>query len=143
MELDYSRELPADTDIESLLEQGPLDALASVIHTYEFATWCRDMLAQYDGQPDDALSNGRTVAERRDSTNRWLDNSAPVTTLQALQAIHRASQQLTASRFRAVRAARTEGHSWSAIGDALEMSKQGAQDWYNNRALPFEQDDDK
>jgi hypothetical protein len=71
-----------------------------------------------------------------------LDEHSPVTALQSLRAGHLATKQPTATRYRAICAARADGASWNAIGEALDMSKQGAQDWYNKRSLPSEQDTD-
>jgi hypothetical protein len=71
-----------------------------------------------------------------------LAESAEVTPLQALAAGHRLVQLLTGGRWHLMQDAREAGASWTEVGAALEMSKQGAADWYarkigdQERALP-------
>jgi hypothetical protein len=53
-----------------------------------------------------------------------------VTALQGVQAAGRLVELLTGRRWIGMQRAREQGASWSQIGDALGMSKQGAQNWY-------------
>lgn len=76
-----------------------------------------------------------------DSRELWepdLAASADVTPLQALEASHRLAESIARSRWDLMRDAREAGESWSKIGDALDMTKQGAQDWYRRRMLEQE-----
>ncbi len=56
-----------------------------------------------------------------------------VTSLDALEANHRLVDLLTGRRWYVMQEAREAGASWSEIGAALNMSKQGAQDWYRRK----------
>lgn len=53
-----------------------------------------------------------------------------VTPLEALEANRRLVGLLTGRRWYVMQAAREAGATWLAIGEALGMTKQGAQDWY-------------
>ena len=137
--------LPADADIDRLLDNAPLAELAGIIQTHAEREAIRHSLERLEdeGRPDGELYSDQltsTVGEMRGIYQRYLDEHAPVTALQSLRASHLATAQLTATRYRAICAARAAGESWSAIGAALDMSKQGAQDWYNKRSIPLLQD---
>src|SRR5690349_8474462 len=56
-----------------------------------------------------------------------------VRAVDALEANRRLVELLTGRRWYVMRAAREAGASWSEIGAALGMSKQGAQDWYRRK----------
>lgn len=141
MELDTLSPLPPDTDIARILDKGVLEELAALLGTYMFVAAFRSDLARLDGLDDEMPhDSGGTVGELRASYTRALARCAPVTALHALRANHLATKQLATSRYLAIRDARADGASWSAIGEALEMSKQGAQDWHNKRSLPLFQD---
>lgn len=62
-----------------------------------------------------------------------------VSAIEALAANRELVELLTARRWYVIRDAREAGASWSQIGEALGMSKQGAQDWYR-RIAEQEQD---
>jgi len=61
------------------------------------------------------------------------------TALDALEANRELVATLTAQRWYVMQAAREGGASWSEIGAALGMTKQGAQDWYQRRIAEREQ----
>lgn len=56
-----------------------------------------------------------------------------VSPIEALDANRRLVDLLIGSRWWVMQAAREAGASWSQIGAALGMSKQGAQDWYRRK----------
>ncbi len=56
-----------------------------------------------------------------------------VTALKALEANRRLVDLVTGRRWYVMREAREAGASWSEIGGALGMTKQGAQDWYRRK----------
>ncbi|MFD0366321.1 hypothetical protein ACFQZZ_33215 [Nocardia sp. GCM10030253] len=143
MDIDANLPLPADTDLDRLIESQRLDHLAALIHTHDIIGATRHGLAETEGRPDDEpndSASGLTVGEMRAVLRRELDRLAPVTALHVLRATEAASNQLSGDRHRAIAAARADGQSWSAIGAALKMSKQGAQDWFNKRSIPMFQD---
>lgn len=147
MEIDANLPLPANTDLDRLIASGRLDHLAVLIHTHDVIGANLHMLAEAEARPADELYSRDsgvtlTVGEMRAVFRRDLDQLAPVTALQVLRANEAAMTQLSAGRYRAMLAARADGESWSAIGAALGMSKQGAQDWFNKRSLPIFQDHD-
>jgi hypothetical protein len=55
------------------------------------------------------------------------------TPLQALRANKRLIDLLTGRRWSVMQEAREQDASWAEVGDALGMSKQGAQDWYSRK----------
>lgn len=66
-------------------------------------------------------------------TKRLMDelrSAEPVSTLNALRAGHRLATLLTGWRWQLMRDAREQGKTWTEIGLALDMTKQGAYDWY-------------
>jgi len=71
--------------------------------------------------------------------HRSLDELPEVTALDALRANAQLVELLTGRRWHVMRDAREEGASWSQIGEALGMSKQGAQDYYRRRTAEQEQ----
>jgi hypothetical protein len=70
---------------------------------------------------------GGEVAERA------LNELPDVSALDALEANRQLVELLIGRRWYVMRAAREAGASWSEIGAALGMSKQGAQDWYRRK----------
>lgn len=81
------------------------------------ATWAR-VLAR-GGDPDIVAGALAKVPE--------------VTALEALEANRRVVDLLTGRRWYVMKEAREAGASWSDIGAALGMTKQGAQDWYRRK----------
>lgn len=69
-------------------------------------------------------------AEKLAVVRRALAEHQDVSSLEALRANERIVTLLTGWRWLAIRQAREEGHSWTDIGAALNMSKQGAWDLY-------------
>ena len=76
-------------------------------------------LREKGGEPANLAVVRRATADRQD-----------VSALEALRANERIVTLLTGWRWLAIRQAREEGHSWTDIGAALNMSKQGAWDLY-------------
>ena len=74
---------------------------------------------------EEGNADGAAVARRA------LANYQAVSALDGLRANERIVSLLTGWRFQAMRQAREEGHSWSEIGAALNMSKQAAWESYN------------
>ena len=68
-----------------------------------------------------------------------LDKLPEVSALDALAANRDLVNLLIGRRWSVMRDAREAGASWSAIGAALGMSKQGAQDWYRRKIAEQEQ----
>ncbi|MFR9802761.1 hypothetical protein ACL02T_10715 [Pseudonocardia sp. RS010] len=63
---------------------------------------------------------------------------ADVSPLDALEANRRVVDLLVARRWSVMREAREAGASWTEIGRALDMTKQGAQDWYRRKVAEQE-----
>src|SRR4051794_18078579 len=60
-------------------------------------------------------------------------NEPAVTALEALAANRAIVDDLMAARWWVMQVAREDGASWSEIGAALGMTKQGAADWYRRK----------
>src|SRR5262245_45526776 len=118
--------LPAGTDIDAVLRDGDEGALHAAWNTYHYTQLLRETLAKLDagtldlGDPD----TSRT-ALRND-----IAAVAAITPTQALEANRRLTDLLTGCRWSVMQDAREVGDSWTVIGDALGVSKQGARDWY-------------
>lgn len=74
-----------------------------------------------------AVEAGGAYAEQ---ARERVEAGAEVSALEALAASARLADELTRRRWVVMRSAREAGASWSEIGTALGMSKQGAHDWY-------------
>ena len=76
----------------------------------------------------------KLTAEGKDASRLIATNDAQdqVSTLDALRAGDRIAKLLNGWRWNLMRQAREEGRSWSEIGAALDMTKQGAFDYYRN-----------
>ena len=88
-------------------------------------------------------STWREVIRRggdNETAQRVLNEVPEVSAIEALAANHELVELLTARRWYVIRDARESGASWSQIGEALGMSKQGARDWYRRRITEQEQD---
>ncbi|UJW36901.1 hypothetical protein L3Q67_45365 (plasmid) [Saccharothrix sp. AJ9571] len=68
-----------------------------------------------------------------DTWSRELEQLPAMSALQALQANRRLVDLLTGRRWTVIREAREAGATWSEIGEALGVSKQGAHDWYQRQ----------
>jgi hypothetical protein len=121
--------LPAGTDVERIAQVGDERELMALRDTYFHRRSYADMLA-------------KATPDRRGLWEASLAETAEVTPLQALAAGHRLARLLTGGRWYLMQDAREAGASWTEVGAALEMSKQGAADWYarkiddQERALP-------
>jgi hypothetical protein len=121
--------LPAGTDVERIAQYGDERELMALRDTYFHRRLDADMLA-------------KATPDRRGLWEASLAETAEVTPLQALAAGHRLARLLTGGRWYLMQDAREAGASWTEVGAALEMSKQGAADWYarkiddQERALP-------
>lgn len=108
------------------------------------------MVEERNGQPDpgeekdlwrvwDAHASRATwlqVIERGGDqavAQRALAQLPEVSAVEALEANRQLVELLTNRRWYVMREAREAGASWSEIGVALGMSKQGAQDWYRRK----------
>jgi hypothetical protein len=76
--------------------------------------------------PPEALDIPAILAEKA------LADLPPVTALESLAVAHRLAELLIGRRWIDMERAREQGATWTEIGAALGMSKQGAFDWYRN-----------
>ncbi|MCP9625236.1 hypothetical protein NMK54_34385 [Nocardia otitidiscaviarum] len=123
--------LPAGADVTAVLAAGGDVALSAVWSTYNYRQFLRGLI--------DNAGRGDTDAERQRSASELpmlraeIDALAEVTALQALEANRRLTELLVGRRWMVMRDAREAGESWTTIGTALGMSKQGALDWYKRK----------
>ncbi|MCC3318450.1 hypothetical protein [Nocardia africana] len=127
--------LPAGTDISAVLADGDVRALIAVWHTYSSIKLYRSGLAKID----QGESRGDDPEGTRAVLESGLAKIAEVTPVQALEANRRLVDLLTGYRWFVMRDAREAGDSWTSIGEALDMSKQGALDWYK-RKIAFQEE---
>lgn len=111
--------LPPDTDVDRVVETGDERAAFALRNTYFHRRLWQQMLDQENGT--------------RELWEPGLAVCAEVTPLQALEASHRLAELISGGRWHLMRDAREAGESWSKIGAALGMTKQGAQDWYRRK----------
>jgi hypothetical protein len=119
VKLTNSGYLPAGTEVDEVVKRGDERELLAVRDTYRWRQTCTEMLQKGDPEPD-----------------LWkpdLAETAPVSPRQALAATQRLADLLTGRRWHLMRDAREAGDSWTQIGDALGMTKQGATEWYKRR----------
>jgi hypothetical protein len=96
----------------------------------------RELLRIYDAHSDQRLN--RLVAERYAAEGKAIPSwttpppGEEVSTLDALKAGDRLAKLINGWRWILIRQAREEGKTWTQIGDALAMTKQGAYDYYRN-----------
>jgi predicted DNA-binding protein YlxM (UPF0122 family) len=83
-------------------------------------------------------STEQRTADSAAVARRALVNTQAVSALDGLRANERIVNLLTGRRWHAMRRAREEGHSWSEIGAALNMSKQAAWESYK-RAIEHQE----
>lgn len=114
--------LHAGTDVHRALLGGDERELIALWHTHQ----CRATAQR-------VLSHPKAAEQRTAMWTRILDETASVTALEALGANHLLVDLLTERRWLVMRDAREGGASWTQIGAALGMSKQGAQDWYQRK----------
>jgi hypothetical protein len=101
-----------------------LDELLKVWHDYGLRSTWKD-IAQTGGRAEVVAS--------------WLALTPEVGPLEALEVNQRMVDLLIGRRWYVMRDAREAGKTWSEIGAALGMSKQGAQDWYR-RAIAAQEE---
>ncbi|NKY88906.1 hypothetical protein [Nocardia veterana] len=134
-ETDSRGYLPAGTDISAVLADGDVRALMAVWDTYSSIKLYRSSLAK--------IGQGESSVADPEGTRAMLESSlakvAEVTPAQALEANRRLVDLLTGFRWFVMREAREAGDSWTRIGEALGMSKQGALDWYK-RKIAFQEE---
>ncbi|MGW5317860.1 hypothetical protein [Nocardia thailandica] len=124
--------LTAGADVDAIVREGDEDALHAVWRTYNGIRFLRDrLLPALEADPSELVALRGT----RDD----LAEMAEVTSLQALTANRRLVELLTGRRWMTMQAAREDGQSWAAIGDALGITKQGAIDWYRRKIADQEQ----
>ncbi|GAB4590388.1 hypothetical protein [Nocardia sp. IFM 10818] len=123
--------LPAGTDIAAVLRDGDERPLHAVWNTYNHRQFLRTVIERA-GRGDTEQERQRS-ADALPSLLAEIDALAEVTALQALQANRRMVELLTGRRWMLMLDARETGESWTAIGAALGMSKQGALDWYKRK----------
>ncbi|MFE9328632.1 hypothetical protein ACIHDR_47640 [Nocardia sp. NPDC052278] len=119
---------PAGTDIAAVLRGGIERDLFAVWRTYQQRCALLEVMA------DPALVNNSDPNTARRVWHDQLDALAEVTPAQALQANRRITDSLAGKRVTVIQAAREAGDSWTAIGTALGLTKQGAMDWYRRNA---------
>ncbi|MFC9898544.1 hypothetical protein ACFVMC_33040 [Nocardia sp. NPDC127579] len=127
--------LPIGTDIVALLRDGDERALHAAWNTFHHIRFLRESLAK--------LAAGEVELNPEiDVAALWraeIAELADVTALQALEANRRLVDLLTGRRWATMQSAREAGASWSTIGTALDMTKQGAIDWYKRKIAAQEQ----
>lgn len=115
IELTALGDLPPGVDIDQVIAEGDERELAAAWNTHF----------------------GRAIHQRAlkagSAPGGMLAETAPVSPLQALAANRRLVELLTGRRWLVMRDAREAGATWSEIGAALGMSKQGAQDFYRRK----------
>ena len=113
--------MSGDGEIEETLN-GP--SLWALLDVWDRATG-RDSWRSIERRAiEQGNADGAAVARRA------LVDHQGVSALDGLRANERIVSLLTGWRYQAMRQAREEGHSWSAIGAALNMSKQAAWESY-------------
>ena len=128
-DLDSRGNLPAGTDIAAVLRHGDERPLYAAWSTYGYLRLLHETLAKLDAgtlnldDPDTA----------RAALQRDIDSVAAITPAQALEANRRLVEFLTGRRWSVMQEAREAGDSWTVIGDALGVTKQGALDWYQRK----------
>jgi hypothetical protein len=119
--------LPASTDVDRAIDQSDERGLTAIWNTYHSILFEKEVLAKAD-----------TEEKRQIFTDR-LARYAAVTPSQALAANARLVKLLTGRRWSVMRDAREAGDSWTTIGTAVGVSKQGALDWYTRKIADQEQ----
>ena len=135
-ETDALGHLPAATDVAAVLRDGDETALHAVWKTFHHRRILVDTLAKIRAGEIDPADYEVDVETH---TRFELAMLAEVSALQALSANRRLVDLLTGRRWSVMQYAREAGASWAAIGEALEMTKQAALDWYKRKITAQEQ----
>ncbi|MGW0006094.1 hypothetical protein ACWDT6_19920 [Nocardia grenadensis] len=128
-ETDRRGYLPAGTDIAAVLRHGDERPLYAAWDTYGFTRLLRETLAKLDAGTLNLADPDATRAALQDD----IASVADITPVQALEANRRLVEFLTGRRWSVMQEARETGDSWTVIGDALGVTKQGALDWYKRK----------
>ncbi|WP_063127616.1 hypothetical protein [Nocardia fusca] len=128
-ETDARGHLPVGTDIAAVLRHGDERPLYAAWNTYGHLRLLRETLAQLDA----GTLNLDDPDASRAALQRDIDSVAALTPAQALEANRRLVEFLTGRRWSVMQEAREAGDSWTVIGDALGVTKQGALDWYKRK----------
>jgi len=109
-------------DVEKALQEGD-----------EHDLWTAHQLSDEHAVWERAVERSQAVdagTERAGTAQSFLDRLPPMTALQGLSATGRLVDLLVGRRWIDMQRAREKGASWTEIGQALSMTKQGAHDWY-------------
>ncbi|MEV0247769.1 hypothetical protein AB0H76_14340 [Nocardia sp. NPDC050712] len=118
--------LPIGTDVDAVLESGDEHALFALWNTYHRVQFLHGVL--------DKIGDAESATEeKRAGLCAELAGLSVITATQALQSNRRLIDLLIGRRWAVMRDIRETGGSWTAIGGALGMSKQGALDWYQRK----------
>lgn len=120
--VDAMTNAPDDFDVEEVLRRGSERELTRVWDVYHERQMWQQVIAKNagtDGNPDRLVTAHRVLTELPD-----------VTATQALAANARLVDLLVGRRWYVMRDAREANTSWTEIGDALGISRQGAYDFY-------------
>ncbi|WP_063125795.1 hypothetical protein [Nocardia fusca] len=133
-ELTIHETLPAGTDIADILADPTTTnrTLFAVLTTYRHTRINRETVARIDAREVYADVPER-AAVARERFLAGIADHATVTPAQALEVNRKLVDQLTGTRWQLMQDAREAGDSWTAIGAALGMTKQGALDWYQRK----------
>ncbi|NKY60917.1 hypothetical protein [Nocardia flavorosea] len=126
--------LPAGTDIAAILADPTISyrTLFAILTTYRYTRLNRETLAKLDAGKVLQDDPERTELAR-ESFRAGIAAHATVTPTQALEANRKLVDYMTGTRWQLMQEAREAGESWTTIGAALDMTKQGALDWYKRK----------
>ncbi|WP_253814848.1 hypothetical protein [Nocardia amikacinitolerans] len=117
--------LPGGTDIGAVLRDGRERAVHAAWKAHHHIRFTRETLTKLAAGEIEPSPEVDLIAHWRAE----IASLADVTALQALEANRRLVSLLTGRRWSVMQYAGEAGASWSAIDDALDMTKQGALDW--------------
>jgi hypothetical protein len=139
-ELTTAEGLPAGTDIAAILADPTWTYrdLFAILTTYRHTRINREAVAKIDAGQVFAGDPERAKLAR-ESFLAGIAEHATVTPVQALEANRKLVDQFTGTRWQLMQEAREAGESWTTIGAALDMTKQGALDWYKRKIADQEQ----
>jgi len=118
--------LPAGTDVAEVLARGDVRELTAVWNTYGRRSFYQRALDERSGLTEKARQGLQELTEE-------LAELAEVSPVQALEANRRLAELLTGRRWYVMQDAREHGATWTEIGAAVDLTKQGAQDWYRRK----------
>lgn len=124
--------VPADADVDAMLRTADPRTLLAICSTYNLNRAERRRLDFFPGDTEIAFEN-TTHRDIREHYQRELDRRADITPAQSLAANAQLAEWVDENRFMMTVEAREAGDSWTTIGDAQNISKQGALDWYKRK----------